>query len=63
VLPDADPTAVVRPLDGALRLIVEYAVIAGARRVLYGRSWWPMPVLQRCGHWIDASVAESGPAV
>ena len=52
VLPDTDLTAVVQPQDGEPQVVVEYALMAGAKRVLYGRGWSPIPVLQRRGHWI-----------
>ena len=46
-LPDEDVNVVIRPRDRGRQLIAEYERELGGRRVLFGRSWMPMPVLQR----------------
>jgi hypothetical protein len=48
-LPDEDVTVVVRPRDRARSIVAEYAREVGGRRVLWGRSWMPTPVLRRLG--------------
>jgi len=46
-LPDEDVTVVVQPRDPGRRLIAEYEREVSGRRVLFGRSWMPTPVLHR----------------
>jgi hypothetical protein len=61
-LPDEDVTVVVQPRDPARPVVAEYARERGGRRVLWGRSWAPMPVLRRRGGAIlCAGLPSDGP--
>jgi hypothetical protein len=51
-LPDQDVTVIIRPRDPARPVTAEYARERGGRRLLWGRSWDPSPVLRRRGRAI-----------